>query len=73
MMVSVCMGLVSVEEESDIIRLLHHTTLEYLRLNIGCLSSLEELTTPEDTTLFNAKENEIILSLVLGLFVGSIS
>lgn len=37
----VCMGLVTVERESGIIRLLHHTALEYLQQNMTCLWSLE--------------------------------
>lgn len=59
MIVSVCMGLVTVEEERGIIRLLHHTTLEYLQTNMDCLSSLEGPTTLEDPTIFDIKENKI--------------
>lgn len=39
--IEVCMGLVTVEKESGIIRLLHHTALEYLQQNMTCLWSLE--------------------------------
>jgi ankyrin repeat protein len=41
--IKVCMGLVIVERESDVIRLLHHTTLEYLQENMIYLWSLENL------------------------------
>ncbi|KAL9480807.1 hypothetical protein ACSS6W_005593 [Trichoderma asperelloides] len=40
-MVEVCMGLVMIEKESGVIRLLHHTALEYLHQNMMCLWSLE--------------------------------
>lgn len=45
--IKVCMGLVIVERESGIIRLLHHTALEYLQQNMTCLWSLEYSETPE--------------------------
>ncbi|KAM0261986.1 hypothetical protein ACHAQJ_001992 [Trichoderma viride] len=41
-MIDVCMGLVIVERKSGVIRLLHHTALEYLRQNMTCLWSLED-------------------------------
>lgn len=40
--VKVCMGLVIVEREAGIIRLLHHTALEFLQQNMNCLWSLED-------------------------------
>jgi hypothetical protein len=40
--IKVCMGLVIVERENGIIRLLHHTALEYLQENMTCLWSLED-------------------------------
>ncbi|KAL6901385.1 hypothetical protein GGI43DRAFT_404805 [Trichoderma evansii] len=46
-MVEVCMGLVIVEKESGIIRLLHHTALEYLQQNMTCIWSLEHSETLE--------------------------
>ena len=40
--VRLCMGLIFVEEESGVVRLLHQTTREYFDHNISCLSGLEE-------------------------------
>ncbi|KAK1254302.1 hypothetical protein MKX08_008297 [Trichoderma sp. CBMAI-0020] len=40
--IKVCMGLVMVERESDVVRLLHHTAFEYLQQNMTCLWSLED-------------------------------
>ncbi|PON22866.1 hypothetical protein TGAM01_v208346 [Trichoderma gamsii] len=49
--VKVCMGLVLVEGESRVIRLLHHTALEYLQENMVCLWSLEDSETVETRLL----------------------
>lgn len=40
--IKVCMGLVIIEGKSGIIRLLHHTALEYLQQNLTCLWNLED-------------------------------
>ncbi|KAL7969900.1 hypothetical protein HDV63DRAFT_376181 [Trichoderma sp. SZMC 28014] len=50
-MIKVCMGLVMVERESGIIRLLHYTALEYLQDNMTCLWSLEDSETVESRLL----------------------
>ncbi|KAF5245195.1 hypothetical protein FAUST_1850 [Fusarium austroamericanum] len=42
----VCMGLVMVDEESGTVRLLHFTTMEYLKANPNCLLSLESSDDP---------------------------
>ncbi|CAG9955901.1 unnamed protein product [Clonostachys rosea f. rosea IK726] len=55
--VTVCMGLVIVEEDSGIIRLVHHTALEYLRDNTACLSSLVNPAIPDSVTVFDAHKN----------------
>ncbi|KAL7970115.1 hypothetical protein HDV63DRAFT_29304 [Trichoderma sp. SZMC 28014] len=40
LIVEVCMGLVTISEDRGIIRLLHHTALEYLQQNMTCLWKL---------------------------------
>lgn len=62
-MVSVCAGLVVVDEERNIIRLLHPTTREYLETHMNCIKPQKDLTTPEDATIqedpmtFNSQKN----------------
>lgn len=51
LMIKVCMGLVIVERESGVIRLLHHTTLEYLQETMTCLWNLEDSGTVETRLL----------------------
>jgi ankyrin repeat protein len=51
-MLYVCAGLVTVDEESHVIRLLHDTTREYLETQMFRLISLEDPITLEDPTMF---------------------
>ncbi|RYP17562.1 hypothetical protein DL765_004451 [Monosporascus sp. GIB2] len=54
-MVSVCAGLVTVDEESGIIRLVHYTTQEYLETHMF------RLIPGEDSTTSDARKNEIAM------------
>ncbi|OJD34109.1 uncharacterized protein BKCO1_2500095 [Diplodia corticola] len=57
MIVSVCRGLVTVEEKSGVLRFLHYTTLEYMQTNLGCLSSLGDSMSSEGPTIAPAESN----------------
>lgn len=57
--IKVCMGLVMVERESGVIRLLHYTALEYLQDNMTCLWSLEDSETVE-TRLMPPKSSKCV-------------
>ncbi|KAM5366213.1 hypothetical protein ACJZ2D_010641 [Fusarium nematophilum] len=56
-MVDACKGLVVVEGSKDI-RLLHHTTREYLDSNFGCLAWLGGRETSTVPPVFDAEQNE---------------
>jgi ankyrin repeat protein len=57
-MVSLCAGLVTIDEESDIIRLVHDTTREYLQTHIFCLTHESE----EDPAMFDVEKNDIAMA-----------
>jgi ankyrin repeat protein len=54
---SVCAGLVTVDKESNIIRLAHETTREFLQTHIFCLTVKSE----EDPILFDRQRNKIAM------------
>jgi ankyrin repeat protein len=56
--VSVCAGLVTVDEDSCIIRLVHDTTRAYLATHMFCIKPREDFTTLEDPMTFNAQKND---------------
>ncbi|KAF4627884.1 hypothetical protein G7Y89_g10266 [Cudoniella acicularis] len=51
--VSVCAGLVTVDKESHIIRLVHHTTYKYLRTHMFCLDQ------QRDPAIVDSQQNDI--------------
>lgn len=55
--VSVCAGLVTVDADSGIIRLVHETTREYLASHMHCIRPQEALTTIENPMEFNEEKN----------------
>jgi hypothetical protein len=57
-MVSVCAGLVMIDKKSDIIRLVHDTTREYLQTHIFCLTHESE----EDPAVSGIEKNNIAMA-----------
>ncbi|KAJ3496369.1 hypothetical protein NLG97_g2707 [Lecanicillium saksenae] len=60
--VSVCAGLVTVDADSGIIRLVHETTREYLASHMHCIRPQEALTTIENPMELNEEKNIIAMA-----------
>lgn len=57
--ISVCTGLVTVDEDRGIIRLVYDTTREYLGTHIFYIKPQKKLTTLEDPIIFDAQKNSL--------------
>ncbi|KAM3430343.1 hypothetical protein NHJ13734_007784 [Beauveria thailandica] len=60
--VSVCAGLVTVDADSDIIRLVHETTREYLASHMNCIAPQDDLLTVANPMETDDEENTIAMA-----------
>jgi hypothetical protein len=68
--VSVCAGLVTVDEKSDIIRLVHYTTQEYLQTHMFWLNPRKDpaMLRKNDVAMANVQKNITIICVTYLLF-----